>query len=62
MASKYRHVGRTPIVLASGRPVAPGDTVGNVDPKDPDDRAAIDDGVLVELPTPPRRGDKEATS
>jgi hypothetical protein len=59
MSEKYLFVGYHADTLASGRPVAPGDAVpaGAVDPKDPHDRALLDEGRLIE-PAP----QKEATS
>ena len=60
--TKHRHVGTTPIVLASGRPLAPGDTVSGLDTEDPDNRAFVDDGVLAELPAPKQRESRDTTT
>lgn len=53
----YLATGDHPLTLASGRPVAPGETVpvAAVDPDDAHDQRLIDEGVLVEL-KPARKG------
>ena len=44
--SDYANVSRSAVTLASGRPLAPGET-GKPNLKDPHDQALVDDGVLV---------------
>jgi hypothetical protein len=53
----YLFVGDHAETLASGRPVAPGDTIdaGDLSPDDPHDRALLDDGRLADT-TPVRTG------
>lgn len=45
---EYVNVGSNPAELASGRLLPVGDRTSKVDPKDPMDKALIDDGKLVE--------------
>jgi hypothetical protein len=48
--TKYLFTGEHPDVLASGRPVAPGDHVpaSSVDPKHPHDQHLLAEGALTE--------------
>lgn len=51
MNAQYLVAGSHPDTLASGRPIAPGDTVPAeaVDLKDPHDQALLDSGVLIDV-------------
>ncbi|MEJ7824909.1 MAG: hypothetical protein WKF48_05745 [Solirubrobacteraceae bacterium] len=59
MPQKYLVAGDHADVLASGRPIAPGETVaaGAVDLEHPHDRRLMADGVLID--TQPAREGKE---
>lgn len=48
---KCRYVGASPTVLASGRPVAPGETV-DTPLTDPHDQQLHTDGLLINTKTP----------
>ena len=54
---EYLVAGGHPDTLASGRPIAPGETVPKtaVDPKDPHDAALLADGTLL-TPATPKKG------
>lgn len=51
---------RRPLTLAGGRPVAPGDTIRRLDPRD---QSHVDAGRLTEIPSPdPKHTKRSATS
>jgi hypothetical protein len=62
MSDKYLVVGDHADTLASGRPIAPGETLpaSAVNPKDPNDQRLLDGGVLID--TGARKGSTEEKS
>lgn len=48
---EYRNIASHAVTLASGRPLAVGDAA-EIDPKDPHDKALVDDGTLIKAENP----------